>query len=131
MLGSELYAFCDGLDIGLAYSVALQPALGKRIPVRMYTDSKSLFDTITKRSQTSEKRLLIDLATVREAYRKKEIDNIAWIRSECNLADGMTKEKRKECLSRVLEKGILDHPVEQWIIRINPDKKEFSRKRKM
>ena len=85
----------------------------------MYTDSKSLFDTITKRSQTSEKRFLIDLATVREAYRRKQIDNVAWVRSEYNIADSMTKEKRSECLHYVLEKGILNHPVEQWIVRVD------------
>ena len=91
-------------------------SLGREVPLNMYTDSKSLFDTITKRSQTSEKRLLIDLTAVREAYRRREITNVAWVRSEYNLADAMTKIVKDSILDDVLTSGKLDHPIEQWIV---------------
>ena len=97
--------------------IALKPIVNRSIPIRMYTDSKSLFDTITKRSQTKEKRFMIDLFTVRQAYKNKEISNVAWVRSEYNLADAMTKTSKNDSLDRVLETGVLDHPVEQWIVR--------------
>ena len=117
VLGAEVYAFCDAMDVGISFQLALQPILGRLIPVRMLTDSKSLFDTITRRSQTSEKRLLIDLATVRDSYRRKEITDVAWIRSEYNLADSMTKSSRENILTEVLHTGVLNHPIEQWIVR--------------
>ncbi len=47
----------------------------------------SIFDTITKLSSTSEKRLLIDISSTRQAYVHREIQNIAHISSEHNLAD--------------------------------------------
>ena len=105
------------MDVAISFQLALEPITGQRIPVHMYTDSKSLFDTITRRSQNSEKRLLIDLATVRDSYRRKEITDVTWVRSQFNLADSMTKEIKNNILSRVLETGVLNHPVEQWIVR--------------
>lgn len=117
VLGSEVYAFCDGMDVGISFQLALEPILGRKVNLNMYTDSKSLFDTIITRSQTSEKRLLIDISSVREAYRKKEISNVAWVRSEYNLADALTKESKENILNSVLETWLLNHPVEQWIIR--------------
>ena len=82
----------------------------------MFTDSKSLFDTITKRSQISEKRLLIDMATVRDAYRRKEMQNIGFIKTNYNIADPLTKESENETLDELLYTGILQHPVSQWIV---------------
>ena len=104
------------MDMGIALRLAIPPLVNRDVPLHMYTDSKSLFDTITRRSQTQEKRLLIDLATVRDAYRSKEISNVAWIRSEYNLADPMTKHCSNHFLE-VIDTGVLDHPVEQWIFR--------------
>lgn len=116
-LGSEVYAFCEGMDIGLAFQFALEAIIGRRIDVNMFTDSKSLLDTITRLSQASEKRLLIDIAAVREAHRKKEISNVGWVKSKNNLADGLTKYSKSNILNDVIENSMLDHPIEQWIVR--------------
>ncbi len=50
----------------------------------------------------TEKRLLIDIAGLREAYSKGDLSNLGWIRSEYNIADALTKEKKESALHRIL-----------------------------
>jgi len=83
----------------------------------MYTDSKSLFDTITKLSTVSEKRMLIDVAAIRESYASGEIRNVAHILSKHNIANPFTKENaHMEQLHNLMKTGYLDHPINQWIV---------------
>ena len=83
----------------------------------MFTDSKSLFDVITKSSQTQERRLMIDLQAVRNAYTTHEISNVGFLRSEENPADGMTKPGKCAALDHLLRTGKADFAVSQWILR--------------
>ncbi len=46
----------------------------------IFTDSKILFDYITKCSQTQERRLMIDLQAVCDAYAVHDISNVSFVR---------------------------------------------------
>lgn len=59
----------------------------------MLTDSKSLFDLITKGSCMSEKRLTIYIKETKEAYDQDVINEIGWIWREHTIADELTKVK--------------------------------------
>ncbi len=83
----------------------------------MHTDSKSLFDVITKCSKKQERRLMIDLQAVRDAYKAHEISNVGFIRGPNNLADGMTKPFKCDPLNDLLRTGKEIFSVEQWVIR--------------
>ena len=83
----------------------------------MLTDSKSLFDIITKCCGTTEKRLLIELKDVREAYEKIEISDLAFVRSGNNTADAITKKNPNSALLRIIERNKCDFLIEQWILR--------------
>lgn len=61
-------------------------------------------------------RLMIDVKATREAFERKEIDNVSWTRSEYNVADGSTKVANCEALDKVLEHASLNLHVEQWIV---------------
>ncbi len=65
----------------------------------------------------TEKRLLIDIAGLREAYRKCDLDNLGWIRSEHKIADALTKDKSESSLHCVLATATLRTPVEKWIAK--------------
>jgi hypothetical protein len=97
----------------------LQNITGLQIPIIILTDSLSLFDVITKAKTTFEKRLLIDLTAAKEAYKKREIYTIGFVRTEDNPANVFTKITRWKILDDILQKSLLDHPVEQWITRTN------------
>ena len=75
-IGRRDLFFLRWYDIGLSFSMALRGIVGAKAPVQMLADSKPLFDAIAKRPQTKEKRLLIDLASARDAYRSREIENV-------------------------------------------------------
>ena len=55
VLGAEFCAFSHCLDYLLTLSYDLLETLGRRVKAVMFSDSKSLFDTITKLSTVSDK----------------------------------------------------------------------------
>ena len=87
VLGGELYSLADGVDYALAIRSDLQQIVDQHLPVKIFTDSKSLFDSITKNAVMTEKRLMVDVQSLRESYISHEVSDIGWIRSEFNPAD--------------------------------------------
>ena len=61
--------------------------LDKKITLMMLTASKILLYTITKCLTTAGKRPMIDVAALREAYRKKEIFGIILFCTDFNSTD--------------------------------------------
>lgn len=110
-------ALADGFDIAYSLKHDLQKLMGKRVPITLFTDSLSLFDTITKATTTLEKRLMIDVENVKETYVKHELEKLGYVRSQHNPSDAFTKVMKCKALDEALE-GRLDHPVEQWINRV-------------
>jgi hypothetical protein len=118
VLGSETMALADAFDKAFAIRHDMQDITRRSIPIVILTDSLSLFDVLTKSSTTSEKRLMIDLAVTREAYKKREIETIGFVRTENNPADAFTKITRCKILEEILHTTSLIHPVEQWVKRM-------------
>ncbi len=104
---AEVYALTTFFDYCLAFAQDLSFILGKEIPVYLITDSKSLFDTVTKLTSITEKRLLIDVSSIRQSYYSSEIRKIGHVRSECNLADPLTKRMASKTLANLLRTGKL------------------------
>jgi hypothetical protein len=117
VLAAEAIAFAEEFDQGYTLKHDLQELLGRNLPLTIFTDSKTLLDVITKASYTREKRILIDLASVREGYRRFDIDDIGLISSEENLADGLTKETNMDKLREAVSTGKLQTVVKQFVIR--------------
>lgn len=81
VLGAKVCAFSDAFDQAFAIQAVLTKCYGWRLPQRMYSNSKSLFNVIIKESTTTERRLSIDLKAVTESYHRRKISDIAFIRS--------------------------------------------------
>jgi hypothetical protein len=114
---SELLAFADMIDQAITLRVELSTLFSQDVPLQALTDSKSLFDVMTKRSATSERRLMLDIACAQDAWTKQDISDIGFIRSAENIADGLTKQMKQASLLKVLDTGQLNVKVEQWIVR--------------
>ena len=125
-LASELYAMVHGFDQSYVVKVTIDSFLGKCIPLNIYTDSKSLFDSLVTLNTTSEKRLLIDLSMLRESYERREIANVYWIPSEQNPADGLTKKGSCDALNNLVSTNNANITPNAWIER--PTKKWKSTK---
>lgn len=115
MISAETNAFADGYDIGVSFKILFQDMLSRELNFYLFTDCKSIFDIITKYRRTKELQLMYEIADIRRAYESIEICNIAWIRSEYNIADCLTREAKNEILQQVMATGYIQHPIEEWI----------------
>lgn len=89
-----------GFDYCAVILHTMESFIGNTIDIKIYTDSKCLFDSLISLNNTTEKRLLIDLSILRECYEQREITEILWIPGTENPADAMTKEERLQCIAR-------------------------------
>lgn len=113
VLGTEGCAFADAFDQAFALRTTLYPLLRLTLPIHMPTDSKSLLDTLFKESVTTEKRLAIYLQAIRQAYSQCKISNVAFVRSEHDPDDSLTKVKKIQALQGAITNNKLDHPFDQ------------------
>ena len=93
VMAAELLALVFGFDHAFVVQYLVKELLGRLIPIDIYIDSRTAFNCVGKDANTTEKRLQIDAASVRQAIRRGEIRNIGWIPGTENPADGMTRKK--------------------------------------
>lgn len=117
IMGGEVYAFMDAFDMAFVLKKDLEMVLDTKLGIIMLTDSKQLFDSVTCGKRTAERRLSIDVSAARKSYRNYEIECLGLVRGEANPADGLTEAFGNGALSRLMETGRDDTPVEQWIER--------------
>jgi hypothetical protein len=115
VLAAELYALAGAFAYGYAIRHSLQSLLGRPVNIFLFTDSMTLFNSITTLCKMSERRLQIDIAILRAAYRSGDLNNLGWVRSKFMLADPMTKPLHHEYFLQVLRTGILTHEIGQWV----------------
>ena len=100
-----------GFDIAGAIKSTLDKALDSTVPLILCTDSKSLFDCLVRLGTTQEKRLMIDVMCLRQAYERREIAEVKWVRGESNPADSMTKGKPSTALKRLIDSNKVELEV--------------------
>ena len=111
-LAAETLALSDAIDDGVYLSELLSELIfngSKHIPIEIYTDSKSLYDSLNSKKNVLEKRLRIDIAILRELLNSKRITKLHCINTKIQLANALTKKgaSTKELLY-VLENGIIE-----------------------
>ena len=121
VLASELYAMAHGFDIATAIKSTIDRILGKPVPLILCTDSKSLYDCLVKLGTTAEKRLMIDIMCLRQAYERREIAEVKWIKGNTNPADSMTKGKASGALKQLLDTNTVQLEVVEWVERGDRD----------
>lgn len=120
-LPGELIGFANMLEISHTTAAELRRLHPKHpIPVRLFTNRKSLLYDISKGSTTSERRLILDIAAALEELNNHEISDIGFIRSGANLVDGLTTAMHQAKLREAFC-GILNVKPEKWIVRSNPN----------
>lgn len=116
MLGGETYVLADCFNIDYAIRHDINDIVGYIIPFTMLTDSESHFNVIARSTTTTEKRLMIHVRATREAFENNEISDIGWIRTDENIADGLTTTGRSQELEDLMKTaGVLTTKVEQCI----------------
>jgi hypothetical protein len=59
----------------------------------------------------------VDLMYLRQAYKRREITKVKWIRGGNNPADAMTKAKPCQALKTLIDTNKLDLEVNKWVER--------------
>jgi len=54
---------------------------------------------------------------LRQAYERREIAKVKWIKGDSNPADAMTKSKSTNALKRLIDTNTLQLEVEEWVER--------------
>lgn len=91
VLATDLHEPMLGFDLSYVIPEMLVEILQQHIPMQSYVDGKTVFDVISKNAKTTDERLQMDVAALKESYCKGERDSIAWIPGPINAADGLTK----------------------------------------
>ena len=117
VLYAEVIAFTDLFDDAMAIRSQIEHALQEPVPMNLMTNLKSFFDIISKGSRTSEERAMLEILATRQAYQRQKISNIGFLRSEDNLADRFTKEKKQGALLQMMLDESHVKVCEHWIIR--------------
>lgn len=120
VLAAELFAMVHGFDVSSTIRLALNDMLDRVIPLRVYTDSRSLYDCLTRINQTAEKRLLIDLRMLRQSYERREITEVLWIPTAQNPADAFTKAKTSPALKQLMMENRILLTPNAWVERSVP-----------
>ena len=102
-----------GFNISAFAKSTINKVLGIDLPLILYTDSKSLYECLVKLGTTQEKRLIIDIMCLRQAYERREIIEVKWIKGNSNLADAMTKSNSTNALKRLINTNTLQLKVEE------------------
>ena len=76
VFASELYAMAHGFDLKAVLKTTLIRVLQFDIFMLICIDSKSLYECLVKLGITHEKRLMIDIMSLRQSYKRREITEI-------------------------------------------------------
>jgi len=102
--------------MGALVKSTIDKVLGIDLPLILCTDSKSLYECLVKLGTTQEKRLIIDIMCLRQAYKRREIAEVKWIKGNSNFADAMTKSTKSNpsnALKRLIDTNTLQLEVKE------------------
>jgi hypothetical protein len=106
VLASEIYAMAHGVDIAIAIGATLNVIMNRlslpHVLIVVCTDSLSLYKCLVKLGTTKEKRLMIDIMALREAYKRGELKDIRWIDGRDNPADAITKATANASIEQLI-----------------------------
>ena len=89
----------------------------EQLPLILYINSKSLYNYLVKLGTTQEKRLIVNLIYLYQAYKRHKIIKVKWIKSKDNPADAITKAKPCQALKTLINTNKLNLRVTEWVER--------------
>ncbi|KAA8492024.1 Transposon Ty2-B Gag-Pol polyprotein [Porphyridium purpureum] len=113
-LAAETLAVIDAFDHAGAVKHMLQE-LGIPSPeVILYTDNRSVFDAMSKRTACTEKAVQISVAILRQALQEAALTKIGLLLSADNPADALTKARGNSELDSLLRAEVYHPKVVEW-----------------
>jgi hypothetical protein len=94
-------------NISASIKSTINKALGVNLLLVLCINSKLLYNCFIKLGTTQEKRLIINIICLRQAYKRREIIEVKWIKGDSNPADSITKNKPLNALNLLLDTNII------------------------
>ena len=108
---AEALALAEGLENAVFLQSMLYELLSKHVPIVGFTDSRNLAITVNsiKHPSIVEKRLRLDIASIKEMIETGVIESIQWVTTDKQLADLLTKKGVDGAKAMtVIEQGLLE-----------------------
>jgi hypothetical protein len=106
-----------GFGISIAIKSLVDKILQINLPLIQVTDSKSLYDCLVRLGTMQEKRLMINVMCLWQAYERRLITDVKWIDGEANPADAMTKGKACLALQQLIDTNQVNLQAVGWVER--------------
>jgi hypothetical protein len=74
-----------------------------------------LYECIVKLGITQEKRLIIDIMSLRQSYERKKITEIKWIHNQDNPANALTKAAANKAMERLVSFNKLNVRIKGYV----------------
>ena len=91
VMAAEVQALILGFDFAFVIRYLINDITGIHMDIEGMTDSRTTFNVVAKETQSTERRLQIDIHSLRESYDTGEMKRMSWIPGVINAADQMTK----------------------------------------
>ena len=104
-------------DIAAAVKLILDKILNTNILLVLCTDSRSLYQCLVKLDTTQEKRFIINVICLRQAYERREIGEVKQIKKNTNLVDIIIKSKTINVLQTLIDSNKVTMDTEEQVER--------------
>lgn len=115
--GAELFTFTDAVDEALTLRHDLKMILERDDPHKEVTEISYLFSIIIRLPTTTERHLMVQLQTGREAFHRLDIAEIGWITMDMNITDYLTRILLCEAMNSFLKSHRMEYHTLQWVLR--------------
>lgn len=119
VMAAEVHAMMHAVDVGMIVEDALNELLNRSREMETFVNRQTIFNVVTKHSNTVDIRLQIDVLALREIYKILELKLIGWIEGKPNPVDILAKEALLQVLSiwELIGKNKLRAEPVGWAIR--------------
>jgi hypothetical protein len=111
----ELYALTHDFDLDAVFRATLFNIIDRSVSFVLCIDSKSLYDCLIKLDTTQKKRLMINVMSLRQLYKRREIIKIKWIQDINYSIDFMIKSKTLTTLKTLIDIDTINFNIREWV----------------
>ena len=102
VLAIKLYRIAYSFNITAVIKSTIDKMLSIITPLILYTDLKSLFNSLVRLNTTQEKCLIINIIYLHQVYKRREIIEIKWIDGNANPTNVIIKGKAYNTLTQLI-----------------------------
>ena len=127
-MAAEIHGLLYRFDSAYIIMLTLQEILGREIDLEGQVDSQTLFNVVAKYASTLEKRLQIDVNSIRQRQDNGELKKLGWIPGHQNNADGLTKMliSKAHPLWKLITTNSIDINIKGWATENSFRKRKIS-----